>query len=166
MTVGVLERVARGIDRIVNLGGILAAAAVVGILALVGLEVCLRAFFNTSTLISDEMSGYLNIAVVYFGLAYALKSGSFVRVEVVYAMFRGPWALLVRWLIVLASLAYVSVLGVYIWRYVVYNHSIGLVSTDISRTALWIPQSIVVVGMVVLGLQLVAFMLRGGRDVP
>lgn len=162
----VLDRLSRLIERLSRLGGWLAAAAVLGILGLVALEVALRGVFGFSTQVADEFSGYLNVAVIYLGLAYALESGAFVRVEPVYQRLRGRWALAARWFIVLASLAYVAVTGAYFCGYVISNFQAGIVSTSFSQTPLWLPQTAIVAGSALLALQLAAFALRGVRDVP
>ena len=161
-----LERLAAAIDRLSTLGGWLAAAAIAGILALVTLEIALRTFVGISTQISDEVCGYLNVAAIYFGLAMSLKDGSYVRVEPIYERLTGRAGLAVRWVIVLASLAYMVVAIVIMWRYIGYNFRIGIASTSFSRTPLWIPQVPILIGSVLLVLQLAAFLLRGGRKIP
>lgn len=161
-----LERLSRLIEGLSLVGGWLAAAAVLGILGLGALEIVLRSVFGSSTQVADEFSGYLNVAAIYFGLAYALKEGVFVRLEPVYRRFTGPWGLAVRWLIVSASLAYMLVTTVFFFRYTASNFAAGIASTSFSQTPLWIPQSAIVAGSALLVLQLVAYLLRGARDVP
>ena len=161
-----LDRLSRLIERLSQVGGWLAAAAVLGILALVTFEVVARSLFGFSTQVADEFSGYLNVAAIYFGLAYALKEGAYVRVEPVYRLFRGPWGVAVRWLIVSASLVYMLVTTVYFVRYTASNFQSGIVSTSFSETPLWIPQVAIVVGSALLVLQLAAYLLSGARDVP
>ena len=161
-----LNRLSRLIERLSQVGGWIAAAAVLGILALVAFEIVARSVFGFSTQVSDEFSGYLNVAAIYFGLAYALKEGAYVRVEPVYRMFKGAWAIAVRWLIVAASLAYMAVTTVYFFDYTVSNFQAGIVSTSYSQAPLWIPQIAIVVGSALLVLQLAAYLLRGARDVP
>ena len=144
----------------------LAAAAVLAILLLVATEVTLRGAFGASTQIADEVGGYLNAAVVYLGIAYALRAGAFVRVEPVYRRLTGRWGTAVRWLIVLASLAYMVVTTGYMIRFVWSNYAIGIVSTSISETPIWLPQLPVLLGSVLFVLQLAAFLLRNCRDMP
>ena len=163
---GALRRVADLIDRLGLWGGYVAAVATFGILALVTLEMLLRGVFGYSTQISDEMSGYLNVALVYFGLAMALRDGSYVRVEPVFNHFTGWAALAVRWFIVLVSLVFMWVTTRVMLNYLAYSYEAGLRATSYSESPLWIPQSFIVLGSVLLMLQLVAFLLRGGRTVP
>jgi len=162
----VLERLASAIERLSTFGGWLAAGAIAGILVLVTVEMALRAVLGVSTQVSDEMCGYLNVSAIFFGLAMALRDGAYVRVELIYNRLTGTAAQAVRWLIVLASLAYMLVAIVIMWRYVGYNFRTGIASTSFSQTPLWIPQVPILVGSTLLVLQLAAFLLRGGRKVP
>lgn len=161
-----LDRMANGIEWLGRMCGWIAAAAVFGILALVGIEIALRGLFRLSTQISDEVSGYLNVAVIYFGLAVALKEGAFVRVEPIFNRLKGRSALIVRWFIVLTSLLYMVIATWVTIKYVAYTYRAGLVSTSYSETPLWIPQTFIIVGSVLLVLQLAAFLLRGCRNIP
>ena len=161
-----LERLADLLDRLGVWGGWIAAVAVFGILTLVTVEMLLRGVFGYSTQISDEMSGYLNVAVVYFGLAMALRGGTYVRVEPIFNRFTGAAALAVRWFIVLVSLAFMWVTTRVMFDYLSYSYEADIRATSYSESPLWIPQTFVVIGSVLLMLQLVAFLLRGGRTVP
>lgn len=161
-----LDRLAAFIERLAAIGAWIASAALVGIVILVTIEMVARSVFGFSTQISDEMCGYLSVAVVFLGMAKSLQDGAHVRVELLYERFKGTAALAVKWLIVLVSIAYLVVATTVLAKYLSYSFARGLVSTSIAQTPLWIPQSVAVVGSVLLVLQLAAFLLRGGRNVP
>ena len=161
-----LKKLADLIERLSTIGGWVAAGAVAAIVVLVTVEMLSRAVLGVSTQISDEMCGYLNVAVVFLGMAVSLKDGVHVRVELLYERFKGNWALAVRWLIVVTSLMYLIVTTAVLSKYVSYSFSRGLVSTSVAETPLWLPQSIAVIGSAMLVLQLAAFLLRGGKSVP
>jgi len=161
-----LERVADLFDWLGLWGGRIAAVAVFGILALVSMEMFLRSVFGYSTQMSDEMSGYLNVGVIYFGLAMALRDGTYVRVEPIFNRFKGWLAVLVRWFIVLVSLVFMWVTTRVMFDYLSYSYEADIRATSYSESPLWIPQTFIVIGSVLLMLQLVAFLLRGGRSVP
>jgi TRAP-type C4-dicarboxylate transport system permease small subunit len=161
-----LEGIAARIDRAGRIGGWIAAAAIFAILALVAVEMLLRGVMGVSTQVSDEMSGYLNVAAIYFGLAVALRDGTYVRVEPVFNRLTGWAALLVRWIIVLVSIAYVCVSTKVMLGYIAYSYEANILSTSYSEAPLWIPQSFIVAGSVLLVLQLAGFALRGCRTVP
>ena len=64
-------------------------AAVVGMMALVTFEVLLRTFANRSTLVADEMAGYLLVAMTFLGLAPSLRGGAFIRIDTYRDRLRG-----------------------------------------------------------------------------
>jgi TRAP-type C4-dicarboxylate transport system permease small subunit len=166
MPTKLLEHIARGIERLSTVAGSIAAAAVAAIVILVTVEILARSLLGKSTQISDEVCGYLNVTVLFLGMAMSLRDGANVRVELLYQRLKGTPALAVRWLIVIASLIYMAIATAVLARYLSYSFNRGLVSTTIAQTPLWIPQTIMVAGSMLLVLQLAAFLLRGGRTVP
>jgi len=166
MSNSMLERIADQIERLSRLGDWVATIAVIGILALVTVEMVSRGLFGISTQISDEFCGYLNVAVIFFGLAWSLKNGAHVRVDLIHDRLQGAAKTAVRWIVVLTSLAYMAVATVVLIKYLIYSFQAGLVSTSYSETPLWIPQTIIVLGSILVVLQLAAFLLRGCRTVP
>ncbi|MBI3993040.1 MAG: TRAP transporter small permease [Candidatus Lambdaproteobacteria bacterium] len=162
----IVKRITRAVARISDYGGYVAALAVFLILVLVCTEVFLRTFLRSSTLIADEMSGYLNAVVLFLGLAYTLKEGGFIRVELVYVRLRGSLGLAVKWLITLSSLAYVGIVIVYMWKHIAYSYAFNVTSTDVTETPLYIPQFLMWMGAVILGLQLLVYVLNRMRNLP
>ena len=163
---GAIAYFERGVARLSLWGGYVAAGSVVTMAALICVEVIGRAFFNASTMIADEMSGYLNCAVVFLGLAYSLREGGFIRVEVLYNRLRGRPKRAVQWLICLTSLVYMVVVASYMGRHVVYSYQRGIFSTQVSETPLFIPQSLILAGSVLMVLQLLAYRLGRVRQLP
>lgn len=153
-------------SRIASLGGALAGVAVLAILVLVGTEVFLRELFDLSTLVADEMSGYLNVAVVYLGLAYTLREGGFIRVEPIYNRIADRAGGLVNWIILLVSLAYVAVIIWYMVEHALYSYEADIRSMFVSQTPLFWPQMLIPFGTGILALQLVAFALKRVRRLP
>jgi TRAP-type C4-dicarboxylate transport system permease small subunit len=159
-------RFVRVVDRLSSWAGGLAGIAVVLILALVCVEVLLRSLFGRSTMIADEMGGYLNVAVIYFGLAYTFREGGFIRVELLYDRLRGATRRTAQWLILLASIGYVAALTFYMARQALYSFENDIRSVDFSQTPLFLPQLLVVVGCLLMLLQLLAYVARRMRGLP
>ena len=156
----------RALSAISFAGAVVAAAATLAILALVCIEVILRELFDLSTLVADEMSGYLNVAVVYLGLSYTLREGGFIRVEALYRRIAHRAGRLAPWLIVLTSLVYLLVLIVYMCKHVAYSYDAGIRSMFVSQTPLFWPQLLIPLGLGILALQLLAYALKRVRDLP
>jgi len=150
---------------IVNVSGWLAGVSTILILVLVCTEVVVRQF-GTSLQIADEFSGYLNAAIIFLGLGYALREGAFIRVEIVYEKLKGPMLTLVRAFIVLTSLGFTVVLTYFLFSHTVYLFEQDTRAVSILHTPEWIPMTAVVVGMMVLLIQLLVYLFTKFKNLP
>ena len=158
--------VCRAVDRISGLFGALSAAAIAGILVLVCVEIAMRNILGRSTMISDEVAGYLNAAAVFLGLGYTLREGAFIRVDSLYAKLRGRVLMAARWGFTLVTMASLLVLLYYVAKHLLYLYTNNVRSDSLSQTPLYIPASVVALGLLVLVLQLATYILKRVRDVP
>jgi TRAP-type mannitol/chloroaromatic compound transport system permease small subunit len=156
----------RAVDRASGFMGALAGAAIIGILVLVCAEILMRNLLGRSTMISDEISGYLNAAAVFLALGYTLREGAFIRVDSVYRKLRGRALLIARWTFTVVTLAAVLVLLYVEAKYVLYLYGANVRSDGLTQTYLYIPQSVLVIGLAVLAAQLVTYVVKRMRDVP
>ncbi|MBU2531664.1 MAG: TRAP transporter small permease [Alphaproteobacteria bacterium] len=148
-----------------DLGGALSGLCIVAILIIVCTEVVLRQL-KLSLLVTDEIGGYLNAAVVFLGLAYTLRTGGFIRVEVVYDLLPARIKVLARWLFTLASTGFVGLIFYYACLHVIYAFNQDTRAVSVLETPEWIPQSIMVLGLGILVLQLLAMLIGRVRNVP
>ncbi len=155
----------RWVGRVAWACGVLAAIAVVAILAIVCVETVLRQF-QASLLVTDEIAGYLNAAAIFLGLAWTLREGGFIRVELLYDRAMGGLKQALRWLIVLTATAFTAItLWVCIGQ-VIYAFDRDTRAVSIIDTPEWIPQSVMVLGLAVLLLQLLAWIVDRVRHIP
>ena len=154
------------INKISLLSGHIAGMCIFAIMVLVCTEVFGRTFFNVSTMICDEVSGYLNAAIIFLGLSYTLGANGFLRVEFVYDRFKGRLKRFFKWANVLMGLVYVIILSIYLWRHVLYSYHRKVASIYFTETPLFIPQAVVGMGAVILGLRLVGYLLNRVRNIP
>lgn len=129
-------------------------AAVVLMMALVTFEVLLRTFANRSTLVADEMAGYLLVAMTFLGLAPSLRGGAFIRIDTYRDRFRGAARRALDGALVLAALAYAVTVDWYLWALLAGSWRLGTTSIQVSRTPLWMPQAVMAVGGLLLILEL------------
>lgn len=141
------------------LGGI--AVLVMGVLITV--EVIVRRLFNSSTYISDEVSGYLLVLVTFLGLGYTLREGSHIQVRMAVDRLspRGIAWLRLGWCIL--GLAYAGLLAEKAWELVVDSYQMNAVAVSVVRTPQVWPQAPIVIGLVLLMLQLVVEAVDAGR---
>jgi TRAP-type C4-dicarboxylate transport system permease small subunit len=143
-----------------------AGVALVAICVLVTVEILMRSVIGRSTLIADEMCGYLNVAVVFFGFSYALTRGGFIRVNIVRAHLKGTLRRFADWYTVLASFVYFIVIFIYMIKYTIYSYKYNIISTNISATPQYIPESIIIVGSIPMIIILISYIINRCRRIP
>lgn len=147
---------AKLIDRLAIYSGYIAGIAVLLICLLVLAEVGSRTLFNRSTLIADEICGYLNVVVVFFGLVFTLKNEGFIRVEALYRRFRGRVKRTADLYNLAASLIYFIVLLAYMTKYVWYSYINNMISENYLEVPLYIPEIVILIGLVLAILYLIS----------
>ena len=156
MSAGAARVLTAAADRVAAVAGVISGAAVVAMTALVTVEVLSRDLFGRSTLIADEMSGYLLVALTFLGLAPTLRGGGFIRIDTYRARLRGRGRLALEVAIHLLALGYAVLLDWYLWRLALDAWRLGSTSIQISRTPLWIPQACMAIGGLLLAFDLLA----------
>ncbi|MCP1335493.1 TRAP transporter small permease subunit [Futiania mangrovi] len=158
-------RLARAAAALSDVFGALAGVALAGIVVIVCTEIVLR-LFRHSLLVTDEMGAYLNAAVVFLGLAYSLRHGAFIRMEFVYDRLSRPVRRLATWCFVLITTVFVAALVYVAWKHVQYAYVQDTRAISVLATPEWIPQSLMLLGLAALLVQLVAFIWERVRHVP
>jgi TRAP-type C4-dicarboxylate transport system permease small subunit len=139
---------------------VVSALAVALMASLVTVEVLARSFASVSTLVADEMAGYLLVVLAFFGLAETLRAGAFIRVEFVDRWLGADARRRLEAVLFVVALAYTVLLAWEFWRLTMQSFRFGSTSLQVSRTPLWIPQTCMAVGASILALQLVVETLR------
>src|SRR5262249_23112890 len=111
-------------------------------------------------------AGYLNAAAIFFGLAWTLREGGFIRVEVLYDRAAGHLKQALRWLIVLTATVFTALTLWVCIRQVMYAFRSDTRAVSVIETPEWIPGSVMVVGLAVLLLQLLAWIVDRVRHIP
>jgi TRAP-type C4-dicarboxylate transport system permease small subunit len=143
----------KGVDCFSSFLAHFAMWGVFAMMLLVVVDVFLRAVANRSTLIAEEMGGYLLVLIAYLGMAETLRQGRHIHVDIITKKL----PVKVRaWLDAGLSLIALVALIVVIWRAVimVYGSYAGnVIIPGIFLTPVYLPQILVVVGLAALALQ-------------
>jgi len=157
----VLDRLVRGLAR---LGIALAAVALLASMFLVCYSVVMRYFLNQPVPWVDELVGYLLVASVMLAAADALLEGEHIAVDIVTERLsaRGRrWSALLGLIAVAASAALLTVEGV---DMVAFSRMVDLRSNGYMEAPMWVPQLMVPVGAVLMGLAAVVAFVVAWRN--
>lgn len=152
-----MTRLVEGVNRIVRE---VTSVMLFCMLGLVTIDVLARSIIGKTTLVSDEMSRYLLLAVVYLGLGLTQRAGRHIEVNVLKRWLprqkrqRVEVAALVVGTLFVGYLTWLTA-GTVVWNYVRDARSLTLV-----RTPLWIPHLFVPLGLAVFALNLVYDVIR------
>jgi TRAP-type C4-dicarboxylate transport system permease small subunit len=154
-----LAAIFRGIDALGRLGGYLGAACLFALTLLILVEIASRNLIGRDIRIAWEYSSYLMGAGFMFGAAVTLRAGGHIRVSLLLSNVGQTG----RRALEIASAAAGTVLTVFLanslFWFTVRAFERGQTSPA-SDTALWIPQSLVVAGAIMLALQMAARLLQ------
>ena len=159
-----LQRFDRFVDRLSRAGAILSSLLMLGLVGLITVEIVGRSFFDYSTMLADEYSGYLFLALVYLGLAYTFRAGGHIRITIVTSRLSPQGQ---RWADVLAgglTLLILLFALVYSWQFMMESKEMEMVSEGVSETPLWLTQIPIVAGLALFVLAALVFTLRRIAD--
>jgi C4-dicarboxylate transporter, DctQ subunit len=140
------SRLTRLIGGLAFIASVVSAALVLLTLALTGFSVFRRYVLGRPVTWSDELSGFLVVAIVMLGAAEVLRKGEHVSVDVLAENATGRKA----WLLQLWSNLSVAVVSGVLFASAInavqFSRMIGIYSGGYLEAPLWIPQSFLLVG--------------------
>ena len=153
-------RLQRGIAALAHLASIGCEIILLAMLLMMAAEVVVRNVFGFSFQVTDELSGYLLVALTFLALGVSLQDGAFFRVEFLFERLPRRTQAWLTCLFTLASLLFAAILDWQLIRLVQSSFRRGNVEPSLLATPLWIPQAIMPVGMTLLILVLLGLLLR------
>ncbi|MEM9970218.1 MAG: TRAP transporter small permease [Pseudomonadota bacterium] len=143
----------RSLDFLYNASGIAAALCLIAILALIVVQMLAR-WTGEVFPGAPDYAGYAMAAASFLAFANALNKGAHIRVSIVLNAV-GPKArrIINIWCFAIgAAVAWYFVY--YAWRFVYFSWRFNDISQGQDKTALWIPQSVMLFGAAVLAIAL------------
>lgn len=144
----------------VRFAGAISALLVIAIFALVVYAVLQRYVFDEPLKWGDEMLGYMLVTTVMCGGAEALRRGDHIAIDLVPGRFSGRVRTGFDALSCLAVLALAVMLAVSSYGSVMFSYGFGSYSPGYLEAPMWLPQSTLLMGSVLLGLAAVARLIR------
>lgn len=165
-----LQRGVMGLDRLIGLiclaGASLAALAILASLFIITYSVGMRYLVNNPQPWTDESVGYLLVASVMASIAYALRKGEHIAVDVLTERLPPAGRGLVE-LFGLVAVALVAGVMLYeAYETVAFSKLVGLRSNGYLATELYIPQSMMILGFALLLVAALSALLRRAVGLP
>jgi TRAP-type C4-dicarboxylate transport system permease small subunit len=161
MQMRILQSIVKFIEKVTDvLSGHLQAGIIFFLMVMLLVEVLTRYILRSPLSIADEMGGYLLVSITFMGLAYTWKEKGHVRVSLLISRLPHKFAHLLRYITLI--LATVFTLPLIKACYDLISDSILFESRSGSwlRTPLAYPQTILLIGAIMLFLQLVAEIIK------
>jgi TRAP-type C4-dicarboxylate transport system permease small subunit len=157
----VLHAIVKIIEKVTDvLSGQLQAGIIFFLMVMLLIEVLTRYILRSPLSIADEMGGYLLVSITFMGLAYTWKERGHVRVTLLISRLPDKIAHLLRFITLILATVFTCLL---------IKACYGLISDSLlfeSRSGSWLrtplayPQTILLIGAIMLFLQLVAEIIK------
>jgi len=125
-------------------------ALILALVIIVSAEVIGRSAFDHSFLVADEYSGYIAVMITFLGIPYAMDENALLRVDVFRQRIGRGARRYLDLFFHLAALSVSVVLTFQLARMAWRTFERGTFAATPARTPLWIPQSAMALGMVLL----------------
>ena len=149
------------IDKLSKGSAYLAGFTLVSLVLLILTEIFLRSFFDISTMIADEYSGYLYLASIFLALAYAFSQDAHIRINIVTSRLSRKTN---KKIDILAAIITLAVLAFTLYRTILFtydSYELEMLSENVSETPLYLTQLAMPIGITIFMLVVVAFIFKG-----
>jgi len=151
-------------DKLQNIGAYLSSLLFQALSALTVTEIVLRSFFDKSTLIADEYSGYIYLASIFLALGYTFKENGHIRIN----LLTSRLSLKAQRVVDVVAGFIALVLAIFmLYRSILLtydSYSFEMVSETISETPIYLTQIVMPIGLFLFVLSIISFIskrLRG-----
>ncbi len=141
-------------------GAYLSGLLLVGLVCLILTEIFLRYFFDLSTMIADEYSGYLYLASIFLGLAYTFLKDGHIRINIVTSKLSKKSN---NFIDIVASVVTLAVLVFILYRTILFtydSYELEMLSEAVSETPLYLTQLAMPIGITLFILAVIVFMMK------
>jgi TRAP-type transport system small permease protein len=152
------------IDRLCKMGAYLAGLLLICLVVLILTEIFLRTFFDKSTMIADEYSGYIYLASIFLGLAYTFLDRGHIRINIITSRLFND---INGFINLVASIIALGVLGFILYRTILFtfdSYDMQMVSEAVSETPLYLTQIVMPIGIALFILAIISSIYKGLKD--
>jgi TRAP-type C4-dicarboxylate transport system permease small subunit len=158
-----VENVVSGSTLVEDASEVICALFLIASIVLIAAEAIARNVFATSFQITDEVCGYLLVALTFLSMSVAEAHGAFHRVELVQVRLSFAARMISQMLFDLVSLVASALVTWQLYRLAANSWRAADVAPTPLQTPLWLPQCAMAIGMLLLCLALMRTMLTKAR---
>jgi len=147
-----------------NVAAYIGAFLVLATALMIAIDVILRYIFNNPTPFATDLTGYSLVAVTFLGLAYTLRHGKHVRIQIVTSRLRSKTRKIVDLAASVVALAFLVFCIFPVYNQALESYTYKSQLLDYFRTPLYIPQLIICVGVCLMTLELVVHIVNQIRS--
>jgi TRAP-type C4-dicarboxylate transport system permease small subunit len=147
-------------DKLQNFGAYLSSFLFIALTVLIITEIIARSFFNVSTMIADEYSGYFYLASIFLGLGYTFKEDGHIRINILTARLPkkvNRYVDIFAGSITLTLILFILYFSV---KMVIESYKYDMVSETVSETPIYLTQLALPVGLFIFSLAVLAFIIK------
>jgi len=149
------------IERLCKGGAYLAGFILIALVGLILTEIVLRSFFDISTMIADEYSGYFYLASIFLALGYAFSKDAHIRINIITSRLSKKAN---RKIDIVAAIITLGVLFFALYRTILFtydSYDLEMLSENVSETPLYLTQLAMPIGITLFILAVILFIFKG-----
>lgn len=120
-----------------------------------------RKYFHISSAVTDEMGGYALALGGMWALAYTLRTGGHVRIDILLPYLPPRVRLLLDYWALALMVVFASMVALYSWRLALESFATDARAMSFIRTPLFVPQGLMAAGFSVLSLEALVILVVG-----
>ncbi len=152
------------ISTISKVGIYLASLVLVSLVCLILLEIFGRSFFDYSTMLADEYSGYFFLSLSFLGFAYTFEQKGHIRINLITSRLSEETKVKVDMVCAILALITLIYALVYSFLAMLESKDMEMVSEGVSETPIYLTQIPIIIGLSFLILALISFFLKRLKD--
>jgi len=152
------------IDKLCKIGAYLSGILLVCLILLILVEIFIRYFFDASTMIADEYSGYLYLASIFLGLAYTFLKDGHIRINIITSRLNKKKNKIID---IIAGVITLAILILIFYRTILFtydSYSLEMLSEAVSETPLYLTQIVMPIGTLLFILATISFIIKGFKN--
>ncbi len=145
-------------------GAYLSSLLLVSLVCLVLTEIVIRHFFDMSTMIADEYSGYIYLASIFLGLAYTFNEKAHIRINIVTSRLSEKSNRIID---LITGVISIVALSFAFYRTILFtydSYEMEMLSEAVSETPLYLTQVVMPLGLALFILSILMFVIKGLKN--